>query len=261
MLFRSPEQAPLFDGVIGVAFLMGLPVLIWGLWKFELPAEIKVGAGVVAVMFLFWLFSSQQIRYLLPVLPVVALGICAAGQAISREKKALGTALQFSLVASAVAALLTGTAWFSQKAAVRVALGGESRDAYLARNIDYYPYYQVLNRETPADSRVWLINMRRDTYNLDRRYFSDYLFEDWTLRAMVWEARSADELRAKARERGLNYVLARHDFLFDYDRSTLVDERKSRTENEEKLKIAKEFLLDKAGTVRADAKFSLVKVF
>jgi hypothetical protein len=212
-------------------------------------------------MFLFWLFSSQQVRYLLPILPVLAVGICAAAQAISREKKALSAVWQFSLIASALAALVTGAAWFLQKAPLRVVLGGESRDAYLARNVDYYPYYQVLNTETPPDSRVWLINMRRDTYNLDRLYFSDYLFEDWTLRKMVWEARSTADLKAKARERGFNYVLVRHDFLFDYDRSTLVDDKKSRRENEDKLKIAREFLLDEAATIKADEKFSLVKVF
>lgn len=257
----QPEQAPLFDGVIGVAFLIGLPVLLWALWKFASPAEVQVGAGVCGVMFLFWLFSSQQVRYLLPVLPALAVGICAAGQAISREKKALAGVWQFSLFASAVAAMLTGAAWFLQKAPLRVVLGGEPRDAYLARNIDYYPYYQALNTEAPPDARVWLINMRRDTYNLDRPYFSDYLFEDWTLRKMVWESKSAGELKAKAKERGFNYVLARHDFLFDYDRSTLVDDKKSRRENEEKLKIAREFLLDKAAAVRADEKFSLIKVF
>ena len=92
-MLAQPEQPPLFDGVIGVAFLIGLPVLIWALWKFELPAEVKVGAGVCGIMFLFWLFSSQQVRYLLPVLPVLAVGICAAAQTISREKKALGRRL------------------------------------------------------------------------------------------------------------------------------------------------------------------------
>jgi hypothetical protein len=260
-VLAQPEQPPLFDGVIGIAFLIGLPILIWALWKFELPAETKVAVGVCGIMFLFWLFSSQQVRYLLPVLPALAVGICAAAQAISREKKALAAVWQLSLIASAGAALVTGAAWFLQKAPLRVVLGGESRDAYLARNIDYYPYYQVLNTETPADARVWLINMRRDTYNLDRPYFSDYLFEDWTLRKMVWEARSTAELKAKAREQGFNYVLVRHDFLFDYDRSTLVDDKKSRKENEDKLKIAREFLLDKAAAIKADEKFSLVKVF
>jgi hypothetical protein len=260
-ILAQPEQAPLFDGVIGVGFLIGLPIVIWALWKFDLPAKIKAAFGVCGIMFLFWLFSSQQLRYLLPVLPVLAIGICVAGQVISREKKALAAVWQFSLGASALAALLTGFAWFLQKAPLRVVLGGESRDEYLARNIDYYPYYQALSAETPADAKVWLINMRRDTYNLDRPYFSDYLFEDWTLRKMVWESRTAAELRAKAREKGFNYVLVRHDFLFDYDRSTLVDDKKSKQENDGKLKIAKEFLLDEANTVRADKKFSLVKVF
>lgn len=260
-VLAQPEQAPLFDGVIGVAFLIGLPVLLWALWKFASAAEVKVAAGVCGVMFLFWLFSSQQIRYLLPILPALAVGICASGQVISREKKALGPVWQVSLFASAVAALVTGAAWFLQKAPLRVVLGGEPRDAYLSRNIDYYPYYQALNTDTPADALVWLINMRRDTYNLDRPYFSDYLFEDWTLRKMVWESKGAGELKAKAKARGFNYILARHDFLFDYDRSTLVDDKKSRQENEEKLRIARELLLDKAATVKADEKFTLIKVF
>ena len=58
---------------------------------------------------------------------------------------------------------------------------------YLTRNLDYYPYYQYLNTQTPPDAKVWLINMRRDTYYLDRPAVSDYLFEDWTLRQMVVE--------------------------------------------------------------------------
>jgi len=108
---------------------------------------------------------------------------------------------------------------------------------------------------------VWLINMRRDTYNLDRPVFSDYLFEDWTLRKMVWDARSVPELRAKVVAMGIKYVLTRHDFLFDYDKSTIVDDKKSRPENEAKLKIAKDFILDPANTIQSDEKFSLIKVF
>ena len=103
--------------------------------------------------------------------------------------------------------------------------------------------------------------MRRDTYNIDRPVFSDYLFEDWTLRKMVWESRSVQELRAKAAAMGVQYVLTRHDFLFDFDRSTLVDDKRSRAENDAKLKIAKDFILDPQRTIKADDKFSLIKVF
>ena len=209
-------------------------------------------------MYLFWLFSSEQLRYLLPIVPVLAIAIAASAEKIGG---AVSKVARCAFIAAAICGLLTTAAWFCQKAPLRVALGGETRDQYLTRNLDYYPYYQTVNTETPADAKVWLINMRRDTYNIDRPVFSDYLFEDWTLRKMVWESRSVQELRAKTAAMGIKYVLTRHDFLFDYDRSTLVDDKKPRAENEAKLKIAKDFILDPANTIRADNKFSLIKVF
>jgi hypothetical protein len=257
----QPEIATNFDGVLGVAFLIGLPLLIWGLWKFELPIEVKIGAGVAGVMFLFWLFSSQQLRYLLPILPVLAIGIVASAEAISQKIGGVRSILPVSLAAASVAGVLVSCAWFLQTAPLRVVLGGESRDEYLTRNLDYYPYYEWLNTQSTSDAKVWLINMRRDTYNLDRPVISDYLFEDWTLRKMVWEARSVQELKAKAAAMGIKYVLTRHDFLFDYSRSTIVDDQKPRAENEAKLKMTKDFILDPTNTIRSDNRFSLIKVF
>src|SRR4029078_2987363 len=100
---------------------------------------------------------------------------------------------------------------FCQRAPLRVVLGGESRDAFLTRNLDYYPYYALLNTETPTDSRGWLVNMRRDTYDLERAAVSDYLFEDWTLRQMVGESRNTAELRAKIAAMNIQYILSRND--------------------------------------------------
>jgi hypothetical protein len=257
----QPDVQRYFDGVIGVGFLLGLPVLIWTLWKMDPPIDVKIGAAIAGIMFLLWLSSSQQLRYLLPVLPILAIAIVVAVDELSTKVEKLRPVMNVSLAASGVVGILTITAWFCQAAPLRVVLGGESRDQYLTRNIDYYPYYVWLNSETTPDSKVWLINMRRDTYDLDRPVFSDYLFEDWTLRKMIWESNNAAELREKASSMGIRYVLTRHDFLFDYDRSTIVDDKKTRTENEAKLKIAREFILDPARTIKADEKFSLVKVF
>ena len=260
-IMAQPEQPANYDGVLGVAFLIGLPILIWGLWKFDLPVEAKIGSGIAAIMFLFWLFSSQQLRYLLPMLPVLAISIAASAEAISGRRELLNKIWKYSITVASIAGILTTFAWFLRSAPLRVALGGETRDQYLMRNLDYYPFYQAINSDTPTDAKVWLINMRRDTYNIDRPVFSDYLFEDWTLRKLVWESKNVEELRAKTKALGVSYVLTRHDFLFDYDRSTLVDDKKPRAENEAKLKIAKDFILDLARTVQADNKFSLIKVF
>lgn len=257
----QPEQPANYDGVLGVAFLIGLPLIIWAWWKFDLPIEIKIGVGVAGIVYLFWLFSSQQLRYLLPIAPVLAIAIAASAEKIGERFTAMKKVAAVSLVVAAVCGLLTTFAWFCQKAPLRVVLGGETRDEYLARNLDYYPYYQEINTNAPADAKVWLINMRRDTYNIERPVVSDYLFEDWTLRKMLWESRNAQELKAKAASLGVQYILTRHDFLFNYDRSTLVDDKKTRAENEAKLKMAKDLILDPTRTVKADDKFSLVKLY
>jgi hypothetical protein len=254
----QPEEAKYFDGVLGVAFLIGLPLLIFALWKLDLQVEIKICSGIAAIVFLFWLFSSQQLRYLLPIVPLLSIGTVASADAVWERVR---VAALVSIAAASMAAMLVSFAWFAHRAPVRVVFGGETRDSFLARNLDHYPYYAWLKSETPADAKVWLINMRRDTYNIDRPTFSDYLFEDWTLRKMLWEARSLSEFRAKAAAMNVQYVLARHDFLFDYDRSSLVDDAKPRAENEAKLKIAREFILDPSRVVKADNKFSLIKVY
>jgi hypothetical protein len=257
----QPEEPRYFDGVLGAAFLIGLPLLIWALWKLEMPVETKIGVAIAAVMYLFWLFSSQQLRYLLPVVPVLAIAIAAAIARVFERGDSGRSIVQFSLAAASIAAMLVSLAWFLQKAPLRVVLGGETRDAYLTRNLDYFPYYQYLNTETPKDAKIWLVDMRRDTYNLDRPAVSDYLFEDWTLRQMLWESRSPQELKAKVAAMDVQYILTRHDFLFDYDRSSLVDDKRSRAENEAKLRMARDLILDPARTVKQDEKFSLVKVF
>jgi hypothetical protein len=254
----QPEQPANYDGVLGAAFLIGLPLLGYALWKLDLAVEIKIMAGVAGVMYLFWLFSSEQLRYLLPIVPMLAIAIAAAAEKIGGQ---IGRIAKCSLIAAAVCGLLTAFAWFCQKAPLRAALGGETRDEYLTRNLDYYPYYREINENAPADAKVWLINMRRDTYNIERPVVSDYLFEDWTLRNMLWDSRSSQELKAKAASLGVQYILTRHDFLFDYDRSTLVDDKKPRAENEAKLRMARDLVLDPARTVKADDKFSLVKLY
>lgn len=254
----QPEEPRNYDGVLGAAFLMGLPLLWFALWKLEFPVEAKIAAGVAAIMFAFWLFSSEQLRYLLPIVPALTIAIMASVEAYGSQVRSVA---QYAFAAASLAGILTTFAWFCQKAPLQVALGGETRVAYLARNIDYYdPFYTRLNSETEPTDRVWLINMRRDTYHVDRAVVSDYLFEDWTFRKMLWEAKDLVDLQKRAQKLNVQWALVRHDFLFDYDRSSLVDDKKSRSENEQKLKLAREFVLSKDCQNTFDSKFSLFMV-
>jgi hypothetical protein len=256
----QPELVEFYDGVIGCAFLFGLPLVIWAWWKYDLPLELKPALGVCLVMFLFWMFSSELLRYLLPIFPVLAVAISASAQTIAENRRSLGRVWQVSLAVLAGAGLLTSVAWFLQLNPVQVVLGGEARDSYLARNIDYYPYYQLINTQTPADAKIWLINMRRDAFNLNRPYFSDFMFEDWTIKNLVWESKDTDELRAKIKQMGISYIMVRHDVLLNPDLSSIVDDKRSAVENQAKLTMLYQLFFDKANVVRSDKKFSLVKV-
>src|SRR6266481_3620455 len=149
---------------------------------------------------------------------------------------------------------------FALPVPARVVLGGESREAFLARRLDYYPYYQVVNRDLPPTARVWLIDMRRDTYHLDRPAFSDFIFEDYTLTRYVRAATSVDEIRDRVRADGITHLLVRHDILLDYDRSPIVDERRPRQENVAKLELMTAFFTQGTRVIKGDQKFWLLEL-
>jgi hypothetical protein len=245
---------------MGVSFLLGLILIVWAWRRFDFPVELKIAVGTSGIVFLFWLFSSQQLRYILPIVPSLAVATVVAADLISSGNAAFRKVVYAGFLATSLVGILTAAAWFAEKNPLRVVFGGESAEDYLTRRIDYYRYYKIINRDLPPDARIWLINMRRDSYHLDRAYFSDYLFESWTLKRLVEESRDVNDLRQKAKQMGITHVLTRHDFLLDYGRTDIVEERRPEQENRAKLKMTEEFVLDKANTIQADKKFSLVKL-
>jgi len=200
----------------------------------------------------FWLFSSEQLRYLLPALPALAVSIVGAVSALERRQHAL-------LLATVVPGSLVIGAWFLQQNPLPVLIGAESRQSYLERRVDHYAFYETANRQLPADARVWLIDMRGDTYYLERPYFFDFRIEHYTLMQLVRSSNSIEELRRRVRERGIAYVLARTDLLLDYATSPIVDDRRPREENLHKLQLLQEFLLG-SETLKRDDHFVLFKV-
>ena len=246
-----------FEGVLGAGFLVAAALVLWALARRSLDRELRVAAAGSAVLFACWLFSAQVLRYLLPALPPLAVAAAGAGAALARAG-APARALYWSATAAVAAAELLAVAWFAADNPLLAATGAEPRAAYLERRLDYYPYYELINRSLPADVRIWLVDMRRDVYHLARPYVGDYLFEDYTLRRWIEEAKTGREVRERARAAGITHVLVRHDVLFDYARSPLVDDRLPREENVARLERLRSFLAEEAKALRADGKFALV---
>ena len=172
----------------------------------------------------------------------------------------LGRAFWWVVLCVAAVGAPVVLSWFAFVNPVRAVLGGEPRARYLERRLDYYPYYEFVNRELPSSARVWLIHMRRDTYYLERAYFSDFIFEDWTLREWVRAARDPDELATRVRTAGITHILLRPELLLDYARSPIVDDRLPRAENIARLELLTTFLTRRARLLHGDAKFWLLEL-
>jgi hypothetical protein len=253
----QPDQPPYYDGVLGVAFIFALPLLAWALCRRRLDVEVQLALVVSGCLFVFWLFSSQQLRYLLPALPGLAVATVVAG---TRLAGAGGTAMRWLVLAGAALGLPVVAAWFLALDPARVVLGGESRDDYLRRRLDYYPYYEVINRTLPPTATIWLIDMRRDTYHLERPYFSDFIFEDYTLTRYVRAAARPQEIRARVQADGITHLLVRHDVLFDYRRSPIVDEALPREVNVARMELMAAFFTQGTRLIKGDQKFWLIEL-
>jgi hypothetical protein len=253
----QPDQPGYYDGVLGITFVFTLPLLGWALWRRRLDVQLCLAQVISTCLFVFWLFSSQQLRYLLPAAPGMAVAIAVAGAGLDRS---VGRALRVLVLAAAALGLPVLVAWFLALDPTRVVLGGEPRDGFLTRRLDYYPYYQVVNRDLPSSAKVWLIDMRRDTYHLDRPAFSDFIFEDYTLARYVRSAASVEEIRGRVQADGITHLLVRHDILLDYERSPVVDEGRPRPENAAKLELMAAFFTRGTRIIKGDPKYWLIEL-
>jgi hypothetical protein len=233
-LTAQPDEPPAFDGVLGFSFLFGIPLLLFAWKRKQLEAEWLVATAIASLWFVFWMFSSQQLRYLLPALPALAVAIIVASSALESRLKTI-------LWVTAIPALLVMITWFAQQNLLAVLIGAESRDHYLARSNDHYSIYAEANAKLPQDARVWLVDVRGDTYHIERSYLSEFRIEH-TFPQLVLSSNSIDELRERVRDQKVTHLLARTDILLNYEISQLVDDRLPREENERKLQLLRDFL-------------------
>lgn len=231
----QPDIPKYFDGVLGISFLVGALLVAAALMRRRLSAEGQIAAGLSGAFFLCWVFTSEQLRYLLPALPAFAVAISVSAYALDRR-------LRYVLLGSVLPGAIVICAWFLQQNPAAVALGFESRDHYLERSLDHYKMYEVVNSKLPADARLWLINMRRDTYYIERPYFSDFRIEHHTLVELVKSSSSAAEMNQRAREMGMTHLLFTQDTLLDPATTPIIDDRLSPDENSRRLAMAREFL-------------------
>ncbi|NJN18693.1 MAG: phospholipid carrier-dependent glycosyltransferase [Oscillochloris sp.] len=230
IMLSDPEQLGGYRGGVGnILPLGGLLVLLLIRWA---PSMVRHNLFVGGGFFLLWfVFVSHQLRFLLPVTPVMALAVAWA--AVWLLDRLRSPALQGPLVAALVLVLLLEWPWGMRgERALFVSKlpylsGAQSRAAFLDEYIDVMPLFRYANAELPSDARLLLLPWETRGYYLNRGYIwgnpgSQRIipFEQYT---------TAEALRERLRELEITHILENSAFLYtglrywDRDRALMLE--------------------------------------
>jgi len=195
-----------FDGRIHPAWIVLVPLSIGAAFRDALVRRCLV---TTLVYFALWSVSSQQMRFLIPVLPLLAV---AAAVSIARLVGAVpqpaGRGAARVLAAAGAGGLLLFAARGDLRAGSRLAAEYvRVGDRIVAGAV--HPVYRYVNETLPPGAKLLLLNTNQGFF-LEREYLADSFFEASQLDAWLSTARTEDQIRELLRERGITHVLFEH---------------------------------------------------
>jgi hypothetical protein len=194
-----------FDGRISPVWSIVVPVSL--AFAGSNPV-VRRSLAVACLYFVAWAATSQQARFLIPIIPLVAI---AGGISVDRLLARLSTRpARVVLIAGVGGALLL---WSSH---VVMTDGARAGRAMLIRGVSVpgdvkAPVYQFISDTLPADARLMLLNTNQGFF-VDREYIADSFFEASQMNALILEG-GADppDVSRRLRERGITHVLLSTD--------------------------------------------------
>ena len=162
-----------------------------------------------AVFFAVWAMGAQQVRFLIPALPLLAL--CSAAGAVSLKKRNF-TFLYFMALAIASIApihLFVKEIIPENKrdgSYLPMIFGDEKREDFLRARVRAYPCFEYLKRICSKDEPVIFLYENRGYY-CSQPYFADSMFEASHFFALALEAGTIDAFADKIKNMGCRYVL------------------------------------------------------
>ncbi len=200
---RAKMDSPEFDGILGPIFLLTLPFLA-GLRRCETPVRAVLVYALLT--FLFWAASAQQIRYLIPLFPILAL---VSGVILTHYQNRKPV---FALLLCIVAGCLVFNGYhivreFMKIRPLRTVAGMESRDIFLTRTLPPYRMYHFVNQNLPPESRVFLLYMKNFTFLCEGDCYSDSMFEAHTLQKILRQSSSPEQIHSRLTSEGFTHLL------------------------------------------------------
>ena len=161
--FDDPNNPKLFSFIGGV-FLAFIPLGVLAGGRGKVAARL----GLVCLAYgIAWFFLMQQVRYLIGVLPLLAVLAAWGLDAVNRTWKSTRYIANGFLAMCVLLSLFTG--YLLCLDCARAALGLEPPAEYLSRTLDTYDAQAYANDSLPADAKIVFFDEVRGFY-LDREY-------------------------------------------------------------------------------------------
>ena len=171
--------------------------------------DVRSLALASGIYFGCWALSSQQMRFLIPVIAVMAL---AGALSIARVMRYLAGApvLRVVLRPAIVCTVAGAYLLFAARPFVGEALASAAQYRLNDRRMPQTAIpavYRVINERLPHDARVLCLATNHGFF-LEREYLADSFFEASQVKALMIDgAATSGELAARLRERGITHVL------------------------------------------------------
>lgn len=203
-----------FDGMVGAAFLVAAPAVLWRVWKG--PTAFRAAFCIALAHALFWAWTTQQVRFLLPALALFS-SLIGATFDLAHAARPFWRPLRGALAAACAANVVIAALHFAHHNPLPVVLGLESKGQYLRREIPCgdYAVFEHIERALPESSYILFGSLGNPGFLSKRRYHSDAIFENRTLAEVLASSPTPEAVHANLRARGFTHVLFRIENVLD----------------------------------------------
>ena len=192
-----------FDGAISPIWLLMVPLSLLAIRHRPLVRRTLAVAGVY---FVVWSLSSQQMRFLIPILPLLAI---AASIALADLLGRLRQPVRPLLSATAVVAMLLMTATTHARVVVagyeRLGLYEQTSSATL-REAAIPEVFRWMDDHLPTQASILMLNTNQGFF-CPRRYMADSFFEASQIADWLHDTANARDVRQRLHMAGINHIL------------------------------------------------------
>ena len=185
------------ESQLGPIYLSFLPALLFLKKKGKPILFISIVAGI---FYFFWFFKFPAVRYILPIIPFLALLCGYVIWAIDNRNKYFGYIIK--VIFTVFLVLNIGLCMYYNKEEIAFFLRGANVDRYLAKQDRSSRIFQYINKHTPPTSKILLLREIR-TFYLDRENIREIYYrihDKYHLKKVV-------EIFSDLKSKGITHIL------------------------------------------------------